>query len=184
MRTTLLGLALAFGLAGAASADPLLGSWRTAADDNGHSGLIEVTVCGRSLCGELVGAFDENGNPMQSPNIGRLIIWDTNPTQGGDYVGRVYSPDRDEEYDSRLVLTGDSLSVSGCRRGLRRAGVPRRRCLDTGELTRRHSERLVRQGRHCRKFAISRRPARWLFSGWNCVPMTVSRATMAVTGPP
>ncbi len=128
MKTTLLGMVLAFGLAGVASADPLLGTWRTAADDNGHSGLIEVTVCGSSLCGELVEAFDENGNPMPSPNTGRLIIWDTNPTQGGDYVGRVYSPDRDEEYESRLVLSGDSLSVSGCRRvfgvrGCREGGV-------------------------------------------------------------
>ncbi len=40
------------------------------------------------------------------------------------------------------------------------------------------------QGFHFRKFAISRRPSRWLFSGWNCVPTMVSRPTIAVTGPP
>ncbi len=39
-------------------------------------------------------------------------------------------------------------------------------------------------GFHLKKFAISASPKRWLFSGWNCVPMAVSRATMAVTGPP
>lgn len=39
-------------------------------------------------------------------------------------------------------------------------------------------------GAHFRKFASSARPSRWLFSGWNCVPAQVSRATMAVTGPP
>ena len=39
-------------------------------------------------------------------------------------------------------------------------------------------------GFHFRKFAISARPSRWLFSGWNCVPTTVSRATIAVTAPP
>ena len=31
---------------------------------------------------------------------------------------------------------------------------------------------------------MSARPRRWLFSGWNCVPATLSRATRAVTGPP
>ncbi len=39
-------------------------------------------------------------------------------------------------------------------------------------------------GFHFRKLAISARPRRWLFSGWNCVPTTVSRATIAVTAPP
>src|SRR5207249_4732159 len=39
-------------------------------------------------------------------------------------------------------------------------------------------------GAHVRKFAISLSPSRWLFSGWNCVPTTVSRPTIAVTGPP
>ncbi len=39
-------------------------------------------------------------------------------------------------------------------------------------------------GFHFRKFAISARPRRWLFSGWNCVPTAVSFATIAVTGPP
>ena len=39
-------------------------------------------------------------------------------------------------------------------------------------------------GFHFRKFAISARPNFWLFSGWNCVPTILSRATIAVTGPP
>src|SRR5205807_743040 len=37
-------------------------------------------------------------------------------------------------------------------------------------------------GVHFRKFAISRKPSRWLFSGWNWVPTMVSRPTIAVTG--
>ena len=39
-------------------------------------------------------------------------------------------------------------------------------------------------GAHSRKLAISLRPRRWLFSGWNWVPATLPRATIAVTGPP
>ena len=39
-------------------------------------------------------------------------------------------------------------------------------------------------GRHLRKLAMRARPSVWLFSGWNCVPAMLPRATIAVTGPP
>ena len=39
-------------------------------------------------------------------------------------------------------------------------------------------------GFHFRKLEIRASPKRWLFSGWNCVPMAVSLPTIAVTGPP
>ena len=64
MKSLVAGLALAMGLSGAAMADPLVGTWRTAPDDNGDTGLIEVTICGTSLCGTLVEAFDSSGNSM------------------------------------------------------------------------------------------------------------------------
>lgn len=116
-------MAAAFVLvAGMAQADPLEGMWATAADDNGNSGLIEVVVCGDALCGTLVKAFDASGAEIESPNVGRQLIWDTRPTGDGEYRGMVYSPDRDAEYKSKLVLTGDKLSVSGCRIGICREG--------------------------------------------------------------
>jgi len=43
---------------------------------------------------------------------------------------------------------------------------------------------LVTHGFHLRKLAISASPSFWLFSGWNCVPAMLSRATIAVIGPP
>jgi len=109
-------------LAGAAIADPLEGMWRTASDDNGNTGLIEVVPCGVALCGTLIRAFDGSGTEMAHDNVGRLRIWDTVPDAAGQYRGRVYSPDRDAEYNSRLVPSGDSLSVSGCRLGFCREG--------------------------------------------------------------
>lgn len=42
---------------------------------------------------------------------------------------------------------------------------------------------VARHGFQRRKFAISLRPVVCDFSGWNCVPMIVSRPTMAVMGP-
>jgi uncharacterized protein (DUF2147 family) len=119
--TRILG-ALAALLAGAAAADPLEGTWQTARDDNGNFGFVEIAPCGPALCGTLVRAFGPDEAEIASPNVGRPIIWDTVPQGDGSYRGRVYSPDRDQEYASRLVLSGDSLAVSGCVLGICREG--------------------------------------------------------------
>lgn len=108
--------------AGAAMAEPLLGTWRTAGDDNGNSGLIKVAPCGDKLCGKLVKSFNSAGEEIPSENIGRNIISETVPTGDGEYRGKVYSPDRGKTYNSRLQLKGDSLKVSGCVLGICRDG--------------------------------------------------------------
>lgn len=122
VRTFALTIVGAAGLAGAAFADPLEGNWRTTADDNGNSGIVQVAPCGAALCGTLVQSFNSSGAQIQSPNIGRQIIFDTTPNGGGAYRGQVYSPDRGKTYNSRLQLNGNSLSVSGCVLGICRDG--------------------------------------------------------------
>lgn len=121
MRLTLATFA-ALLIAGAASADPLEGRWQTAPDDNGNVGIIDVVPCAAALCGTLIAAFDSAGTQVESPNVGRQIIWDTVATGEGEYSGRIYAPDRDKEYASRLVLAGDRLTVSGCVIGICREG--------------------------------------------------------------
>lgn len=123
MKTITLAAAAVLLSAGAAlAADPLEGYWRTAKDDNGNSGLIHVQPCGAELCGTLVKAFDAAGQEMQSGNVGRQIISQTVNKGGGKYTGKVYSPDRDKTYNSRLQLSGGTLSVSGCVLGICRDG--------------------------------------------------------------
>lgn len=124
MKRMLLGAALGL-MATIAAADPLEGSWRTAPDDNGNTGLVQVGPCADNaalLCGQLVRAFDPNGNQIDSANIGRMIIFDTRQHSGNEYRGKVWAPDRDRTYNSRLVLTGNRLSVSGCALGICREG--------------------------------------------------------------
>lgn len=101
--------------AGAALADPVEGMWRTKADDNGNSGLIQITPCGNAFCGKLVKAFDSAGKEWASPNVGKKIVWDMLPEGDGAYGdGKVWSPDRDKTYDAKMQLNGNKLSVSGC----------------------------------------------------------------------
>ena len=114
MKTLALAAIAALGFAGAALADPLEGTWRTVADDNGNSGLISVAPCGEQLCGTLIKSVDSAGAEMESENIGRQIIYETVANGDGTYSGKVWSPDRDKVYNSKLVLSGDTLEVNGC----------------------------------------------------------------------
>ena len=120
-KTALIAAALVLG-AGGALAEPLLGTWRTAPDDNGNTGLIEVAPCGQQICGTLVKSFDSTGKEIGGANIGRQIISQTVNAGGGAYKGKVWSPDRDKTYNSRLELSGDRLKVSGCVLGICRDG--------------------------------------------------------------
>lgn len=114
MKNLLCAAALA-ALAAPAAADPVYGRWRTAPDDNGNTGIIEMAACGNRICGTLIQAMDAQGQPMASPNVGRLIVWDMEPAGNGQYRnGQVWAPDRNRTYNSRMELRGDRLGVSGC----------------------------------------------------------------------
>jgi uncharacterized protein (DUF2147 family) len=122
MKTILLAAALAV-LGTAAFADPVEGVWQTKKDDNGNFGHVEIKPCGPAFCGVLIKAFDADGKARESDNIGRKIVWDMVPYPDGFYDdGKIYSPDRDKEYNGDMTLAGDSLAVRGCVLGICRDG--------------------------------------------------------------
>ena len=116
MKRLMMTAALAICVAAPAFAsDPVEGVWQTAPDDNGNSGYIQVQPCGAKICGTLIKSFDKDGKPMQSDTVGKQIVWDMVAQGDGAYgEGKVWSPDRDKTYSSKMQLTGDSLAVSGC----------------------------------------------------------------------
>ena len=122
MTRSMLALA-ALLIAGPAQADPVHGTWQTGKDDNGNYGHIRIAPCGGAICGTLVKSFDAAGAPLDSPNNGRKIIWDMQAQGGGAYgKGKVWAPDRDKTYNSKMQLNGNSLAISGCVLGICRDG--------------------------------------------------------------
>ncbi len=102
-------------LAGPALADPVEGVWKSKPDDNGKYGYVTIAPCGDKFCGTLTQAFDSSGAETTSDNIGKQIVWDMVANGDGTYGGgKVWAPDRDKTYKSKMTLSGDSLSVSGC----------------------------------------------------------------------
>lgn len=98
-----------------AAADPIYGLWQTIPDDNGNFGHIEVQDCDGTICGVLMKSFDGSGKSIESDSIGKRIIWNMKAKGDGKYGGgKIWSPDRDKTYASKLELVGDMLKVSGC----------------------------------------------------------------------
>ena len=124
MKRLVMAAAVMAGMSGAAwAADPVEGIWQTVPDDNGNYGHIEIAPCGPAFCGTLVKAFDPSGTAVESPNVGRQIVWDMMAAGDGAYEdGKVWSPDRDKTYNSKMELSGDGLSVKGCVLGICRDG--------------------------------------------------------------
>lgn len=120
MRKSTLAAALLTLFTMPALADPAHGVWKTKPDDNGNFGHVRMQTCSNGkICGGLIAAFDGSGQQMESPNIGRAIVWDMEPQSGGQYRnGKVWAPDRDRTYNSRMELRGNTLGVSGCILGI------------------------------------------------------------------
>lgn len=105
-----------------ATADPVLGLWKTQPGDDGRFGHVEIYDCEGQICGVIRKAFDAGGAEIPSDNIGKRMIWGMAADGGGGYSGgKIWAPDRDKTYNSRMALSGDALEVSGCVLGICRA---------------------------------------------------------------
>lgn len=99
----------------AAADDPVLGLFKTQPGDTGRFAHVEIYQCDANICGVIRNAFDETGAEIASDTVGKRMIWDMSANGDGSYSGgRIWAPDRDKVYKSKMQLSGDTLSVSGC----------------------------------------------------------------------
>ncbi len=115
MTRAIIAAALAALIATPSFADPVLGLYKTQPGDDGNYGHIELYDCDGSICGIIRGAFDSAGNALESDTIGKRMLWDMRAEGDGTYSGgRIWAPDRDKVYKSKMDLSGNTLEVSGC----------------------------------------------------------------------
>lgn len=99
----------------AVAADPVVGLFKTQPGDTGRYAHVEIYQCDANICGVIRKAFDEKGSEIASDTVGKRMIWDMTAKGGGSYSGgKIWAPDRDKVYKSKMQLSGDTLSVSGC----------------------------------------------------------------------
>ncbi|MEL6958947.1 MAG: DUF2147 domain-containing protein [Pseudomonadota bacterium] len=100
-------------LATSASANPVLGSWRTETGETGGYVIVEMAECnGGKICGTIT---DVVGNDNRSI-IGRQIVSDMTAYADGSFSGgTIWAPDTDKTYKSDMELLSDNqLRVRGC----------------------------------------------------------------------
>lgn len=116
MKKLILGAAFGLGLTGMASADPVTGIWKTAEGEEGGYLHVSIAPCGSAICGTINTAFDANGNMSpEYENLGKQLIWDMTADGGGAYSGgKIWAPDADKTYNSKMSLNGNILTVKGC----------------------------------------------------------------------
>ncbi|AVO37351.1 DUF2147 domain-containing protein [Pukyongiella litopenaei] len=112
MKTFVLGAVAALGLAGAALADPVEGTWQTQVDDGSYA-HIAMAPCGSAICGTIARTFNAEGE-YTSPNIGKTLVIDMVPNGDGSYAGKVWRPSNDKIYIGKMKLNGNALALRGC----------------------------------------------------------------------
>ncbi len=98
-------------LGSAASADDVLGTWKSEPGETG--GYIHVTMaaCGSKICGTISKVVNNDNTSI----VGRQIIANMSPNGGGKYSGgTIWAPDTDKTYKSKMSLAGNALKVEGC----------------------------------------------------------------------
>lgn len=116
MKRVLLGLALSLGFAGMAAADAVEGVWKTEPGDTGGYLYVRIAPCGADLCGTIAQAYDKAGQPSPDyEHTGKKMLWDMQAKGGGAYGGgKIWAPDSDKTYGSKMSLSGNKLTVKGC----------------------------------------------------------------------
>lgn len=115
MRTLLIAALAGVGLALPAGADPVHGLWWTEPDGRGVTSVIRFADCDDRICGWLVSSYDSQGRPVDSPDVGRAVVWGMEPHGSGRYRdGRRWLPERQQDFPARMDLAGDELRVTHC----------------------------------------------------------------------
>ena len=97
--------------AGFAAADPVAGTWKTETGDTGGYLHVKIAPCGAEICGTIAKVVNNDNQSI----VGKRMIWGMKANGNGSYKGgKIWAPDADKTYRSKMSLNGNKLKVSGC----------------------------------------------------------------------
>jgi uncharacterized protein (DUF2147 family) len=97
--------AAALVLAAPALAGDITGEWKRA-DGRSH---IRMAHCGDGVCGTITWLRDAN-----SPaHVGQQVFHGLKPSDGG-WEGSAFNPEDGKTYSGKVILSGASMTTSGC----------------------------------------------------------------------
>ena len=109
-------LATAIMLCAAPALADVAGTWKTEPGDSGGYLHVDFAPCGGEVCGTIKSAFDASGALIPDyEHAGKRIVWAMKPDGANKWSkGKIWAPDRDKTYSSKMELSGNALKVSGC----------------------------------------------------------------------
>lgn len=111
MKHLIAAACVAVASAGMALAEPAAGTWKTETGDSGAYLHVKIAPCGSNVCGTITKVV----NSDDTSSVGKPIIWDMKAKGNGSYSGgKIWAPDTDKTYRSKMSLNGNALKVSGC----------------------------------------------------------------------
>ena len=76
---------------------------------------VQGKLDAKLTCGIISKAFSKDGPDSAYENLGKLIIHDMKPHGKNSYTGgKIWDPDKDKTYKSKMTVKGDDLDVDGC----------------------------------------------------------------------
>lgn len=92
-----------------------IGTWKTESSGNGYIHVL-VEYCENKLCGTIDSAFGKEGKSAPGyEHIGKRMIWNMQPKSAASWgSGRIRDPTENKTYKSKMSVSGDVLTVSGC----------------------------------------------------------------------
>lgn len=115
MKHLIIGAAALAMSATLAAADPAAGTWKTEAGETGGYLHVNIAPCGADICGTIAKVVNNDNQSI----VGKNIIWNMKSNGGGSYSGgKIWAPDTDKTYNSKMSLSGNSLKVQGCVLGI------------------------------------------------------------------
>jgi len=95
------------------------GLYRTEANDEGSYLVVKFAPCASNAsqsCGTIIKAVDKNGKSASDyEHLGKKIVWAMKDKGNGKYSGgKIWAPDTDKTYASKMTVQSGSLKVSGC----------------------------------------------------------------------
>ncbi len=100
--------------AGTVQAQDVDGTWQTETSEEGAYLHVRIGDCASSSsekCGVITGVFNSDNQDIK----GKPIIWAMQPDGANAWSGgRIWAPDDDKTYRSKMSLRGNTLSVEGC----------------------------------------------------------------------
>ena len=114
----LISLFILFGATGL-SAEVPSGVYQTAPGDSGGWLHVRIASCANDTsksCGQIIQAFVEDGSISAGyEHLGKAIVWGMEDKGNGRWGGgKIWAPDRDKIYNSKMRLEGNQLIVEGC----------------------------------------------------------------------